>query len=456
MRHASLLTFLLLGLAGQDAAQNGAPSAASAQSNTPETKPEDLASLEGQVSDALTGGPIRKANLVLRRTDVNPNGGSIPTSYATSSDNAGKFSINEVEPGRYRLTVTRTGYANGEYGSPSPGRQGTTLSLGRAQRLTDLTLRLTPHGVMTGRIVDRDGDPLAGVQVQVMRYRYVNGRKQLLNNNGNSTNDLGEYRIYGVAPGRYYVSATYRTNQFEPTLDRSANPDEEFAPTYYPGTLDISTAAEVNVTAGGQARVDLTLTKTRTARISGRVINTAAPGALNTSLLLVPRGGFSGPFLNRSVAGGASGKFDLRGVAPGSYSLTATTSFGGKTYSTRQPIDVGAANIENVTLTIGAGSTVNGRVRVEAGSSSAPSSAPSIQVTLRPRENGILIGPIPVNTVNDDGSFTMADVNPDIYNLFSRVCRKAITSSRRVPPTPTFWPTVWIWSMARPEIWMWS
>ncbi|HXP87350.1 MAG TPA: carboxypeptidase-like regulatory domain-containing protein [Bryobacteraceae bacterium] len=418
MRHASLLFLLPLGLAAQNggAVPQAAPSAApSPQSNAPETKPEDLASIEGQVSDANTGEPLRKANLVLRRTDVNPNGGTIPTSYTTSSDNGGKFVMDQIEPGRYRLTVDRTGYTNGEYGAPAPGRQGTTLSLGRAQKLTDLTLKLTPHGVVTGRIVDRDGDPVAAVQVQMMRYRYVNGRKQLTFANGNSTNDLGEYRIYGIAPGRYFVSATYRANQFGTALDRSATPDEDYAPTYYPGTFDISTAAEVSVTPGGQARVDLTLAKTRTARVSGRVINTAAPAALTTSVMLTPRGGFIGPFLNRSVVSGANGKFELRGVPPGSYDAIASTNFGGKTYTTRQAVEIGTGNIENLTLTIGAGTTINGRLRIDGNPASAPS---SIQVTLRPRELGIIFGPIPTVTVKDDGSFALADVNPDNYNLF--------------------------------------
>jgi hypothetical protein len=415
MRRASLLILVPLGLAAQNSAPRPQPAASSAQPNPPETKLEDLGSVEGQVLDATTGDPIRKANLVLRRTDVNPNGGSIPTSYTGSSDNGGKFSMNQIEPGRYRLTVTRTGFANGEYGAPGPGRQGTTLSIGRAQMLTDLNLKLTPHGVVTGRIVDRDGDPVAAVQVQIMRYRYIAGRKQLLGSNTNSTNDLGEYRVYGVVPGRYYVSATYRTNQFDVAVDRSANPDEDYAPTYYPGTFDVNGAAEVNVTAGGQVRVDLTLTKTRTARVSGRVINTAAPAALNTTVMLTPRGGFIGPFLNRSAASGTSGKFELRGVVPGSYNLVATTSFGGKVYSARQAIEVGTGNVDNLALTIGAGAEVNGRVRVDGNPSAAPA---SLQVTLRPRENGIVFGPLSVNTVRDDGSFTLADVSPGNYDLF--------------------------------------
>jgi hypothetical protein len=271
MRLASLLFLLPLSLVTQIGAQTAGavqtlPAPAPAQVIAPagapasESKPEDLASIAGQVADAATGEPLRKVNVVLRSSDLNPNGG-VPRSYGGSSDSGGKFVINGVEPGRYRLTMSHAGYANGEYGSTSPGRPGTIVSLGRAQKLTDLTVRMTPHGVVTGRIVDRDGDPLTGVTVQLMRYMYVNGRRQLSYANGSSTNDLGEYRIFGIAPGRYYVSATYRENQFDPL--RSNASDEDYATTYYPGTADVSTAAEINATAGGQARIDLTLTKTR-------------------------------------------------------------------------------------------------------------------------------------------------------------------------------------------------
>lgn len=354
-------------------------------------------------------------NLTLLPADPNPNGGAFPRGHSGTSDNGGKFVINGVEPGRYRVTANRSGYANGEYGSPSPGRPGTILSLGRAQRMTDVTIKLTPHGVVTGRVVDRDGDPLTSVMVQLMRYRYVNGRKQLTPANGSSTNDLGEYRVYGIAPGRYYVSATYRDfGLFSATS--SAGPEEEFAPMYYPGSFDISTAAEITVTAGGQAHVDFALAKTRAVRITGRLINTVAPAALNSSVMLTPRGGMIGPMLtNRSApVSGQDGKFELRGVLPGSYYLIANTNFDGKSYAARQLIDVAATNIEDVILTISPGVEIQGRVRVE-GNSPAPA---NLQVTLRQREAGIMFSAIPTKALNSDSTFTLQNVGPDNYNFF--------------------------------------
>src|ERR1700682_3257690 len=114
---------------------------------------EDLCSIEGQVFDSASGGPVRKATLVLRRTNTYP---AAPGnySYSTASDGTGKFAMKDIEPGQYRLTVDRAGFVNMEYGARSPGRAGSILSLSRAQSLKDLVFRLTPHGVVAGRVLD--------------------------------------------------------------------------------------------------------------------------------------------------------------------------------------------------------------------------------------------------------------------------------------------------------------
>jgi hypothetical protein len=167
------------------------PLAWAAQSGA-QSQPEDLCSIEGQVFNAASGEPVRKANLVLRRVNTGP---AAPGnySYSTASDAAGKFVMKDIEPGQYRLTVDRAGFVNMEYGARSPGRGGTILSLSRAQSLKDLVFRLTPHGVIAGRIVDQDGEPVARVFVQLARYRYIQGRKQLgLWSDLAFSNDLGE------------------------------------------------------------------------------------------------------------------------------------------------------------------------------------------------------------------------------------------------------------------------
>jgi len=132
--------------------------------------------------------------------DLPQNTTTPPTNYTTSTDADGRFAMKAREPGKYRFRVMRTGFVGMEYGAHGPSRPGTVLSLDRGAHLKEVNFRLTPHAVLTGRVVDEDGDPLAGVQVQLARMGYAQGQRRLSYSNGASTDDRGEYRIYGIAP----------------------------------------------------------------------------------------------------------------------------------------------------------------------------------------------------------------------------------------------------------------
>jgi hypothetical protein len=397
MRFAALLLLAPLGLIAQ-------------------TKPEDLAAVEGQVFDAATGGTVRRAAVVLRPANTTRTSASI--GYSASTDGSGNFAMKDLEPGRYRMTVSHAGYVDGEYGSRGPGRQGATLQLDRAQRLTGLVVKLTPQGVVTGRIVDRDGDPVSGAWVQLLRFRYQQGRKQLQASDIGSTNDLGEYRIFGVAPGKYYVCATYQRNALlNQTVDRSANAPgiEDYVPVYYPGTADVATALDLRVTPGAQVRADLTLDKMRTSRITGRVVKPADDSPANAAaVVLTPRGTAVGSLFNKSTTAGRDGTFELRGIAPGSYYLAASVNQAGTTQSIRMPVDVGGSDISDVTLAVGPGVEVNGHVRIDGDSAVRVN---SIRLSLQPRETGFAAASARNAGAQEDGTFRMVQVNPDVYSL---------------------------------------
>jgi hypothetical protein len=409
---------------GPDVAGQARPaissSAPNAQPTTtqPTTPPEDLASIEGQVGDAATGAPVRKANLSLRRIDANLSQAGILGTYGTVSDTGGKFAIKDIEPGKYQLSVSRTGYVTMQYGARAPNRPGVTLSLSPRQQLKEVNFRLIQHGVISGRILDEDGEPIAGVQVQTQSFRYVLGKKQLTPaGGGNSTNDLGEFRIFGLAPGKDYLSAIYRS--FDPPNNRftTSQPDEDYVPTYYPGTIDSSRAVPLEVTAGGQlTNISLSISKARTVRISGRITNLVSPGGTTPNVMLGPRSAnfFSMGIVNRPNQVDRAGRFEIRGVIPGSYWLTASVNQSNRMYSVRQPVDVGSSNIENLVLAIGEGAQITGSVRIDGETSL---SLTSIRVYLQPREPGIMMGPTSNSTLKDDGSFHLTDVSPDRYNL---------------------------------------
>ncbi len=216
------------------------------------TRAEDLCFLEGQLTNVATGAAVKKAELTLDRVDLNRTTATVPTTYTTTSDAGGRYAMKDLEPGKYRLVVTANGYARASYGARGPNSSGTTISLEAGQHLKDVNLKLTPHGVVAGRVVDQDGDPLPNINVQAQSYRRIDGRKQLVPSGSASTNDLGEYRIFGLAPNKYYFSASdnHMVNFGQVVKDVSAKPapEEGFVSTYYPGATDIAAAAAHRLT----------------------------------------------------------------------------------------------------------------------------------------------------------------------------------------------------------------
>lgn len=401
--------------------QPGAPPAAPPTQPNP-TKPEDLCGIEGQVSNVATGAPVKKAELRLQRVDLNPNTASLQTSYSTTADAAGKFAMKEIEPGKYRLSVSRNGFVNTSYGARGPNQPGTTISLDPGQRLKEVNLKLTPHGVVSGRVVDEDGDPVAGVSVQAQSYRRIAGRKQLVPSGFASTNDLGEYRIFGLEPGKYYLSATYNQTAWEPTLDRSAKapPEEGYVPTYYPAGIDLATAAGVDVTPGAELRgMNIALSKTRTVRLRGHVGN---PGGRrqNVTIMLTPRDGPGAGWVglaDRQRITDPQGSFEIRGVRPGGYTLVAQSFDGPRGMTARQAIDVGNNNMEGISLTLSSGMELSGQVKAEGPEGI---SLAEIHISLQPHDLGAMRFGLPNDRVKDDGSFTLTQVSQERYDVYVR------------------------------------
>jgi protocatechuate 3,4-dioxygenase beta subunit len=419
MRFASVIFLSCLTLAAQVQVRVSNPNAPAV--DQPPTRPEDLGAVEGSVFNAATGEPVKKAAVLMTRTDVAPNRNSPQQSYSTATDAAGRFTMKDIEPGKYRMTVTRNGFVTMAYGARGPTRPGTTLALDRAQKLKDVNFRLTPHGVIAGRILDEDGEPLPFVSVQLVQFQYRQGRQQMNMTAGSgTTNDLGDYRIFGVAPGKYYLRASARATGnlgLYATQIRSANgqPEEDFVPTYYPGTTNTANAAPIEVASGALVSgINFTLSKMATVHIKGSIANIPAAGRRQIQVMLLPRnqpffGGLRPNFVD------AKGNFDLPGVAPGQYMLSASMNDGGRTYSASIPVDVGNSNLENINLTISSGADIAGRIRIEGDTQQNLS---NVNVTLQPRETGgIVFNGTPPARVKDDLSFQLQNVATEVFAM---------------------------------------
>ena len=278
----------------------------------------------------------------------------------------------------------------------------------------DLQFRMIPNGVITGHVVDEDREPMAYVQVQAMRYRYSQGKKQLAAYGSATSNDIGEFRIFGLPPGRYYLSASSRRSLAPDRRGAAQQSDEEYVTTYFPGTTDLAAAAPLDIGAGTQFRgADVGLARRHTVHVKGHVADasgTAPDRRRPPSVFLIPRASS----MNRPSAIDGNGNFDIRGVAAGSYTLVATIQERGKSLAARMPVEVGNSNVENLSITINPALSLTGQVRLDGQTAASVS---TVQVSLRPREPAApMLGPPNLNVkVNEDGTFSFASVNP--YNV---------------------------------------
>src|SRR5229473_7897078 len=162
--------------------------------------------VEGIVLSAGTSQPLVKAHVALVSVD-NPS-----RTYAVVTKADGRFLLKDVEPGRYRLSVTRERYLTQEYGQRNrnqANQAGSIMTLDPGRHLSEITFRMVATAALEGRVLDTGDEPLPRTRVEAMRRSYTQGRPSLTIAGAAQTNDRGEYRIWGLQPGRYFLGAVY-------------------------------------------------------------------------------------------------------------------------------------------------------------------------------------------------------------------------------------------------------
>jgi Carboxypeptidase regulatory-like domain len=378
--------------------------------NTPTLKP---GSAEGVVVNSITGQPLKKANVTLR----NPRG----FAYAGVTDAAGHFLIENIEPGGYEAMAACDGFIPEQMFRRS-AVPSALVTVAEEQHVKNVTVKLIPLGLASGHVLDEDGEPIAGASVAAQRYIYNSGRKQLNPGGFANTNDLGEFQLLDLQPGRYYFQVTFFRQQ--PTIPGHVvgkAADETYPMTYYPNVLDVAQASSVEVTAGAQlSNIDFRLRKIRSYHVRGKLLEATGQVAQRTSVQLLPAG--SGSFSRLFAAVQQDGSFDIGGVASGPYIIWSQRSEGGTNVSARRPINVGDQDVDGVLLTLAPGFDVSGSIQVEGAAAVAPNPdgtqpAPQpmrVQVMLQPVER---LGQSARAAPENDGTFVLHNVAASVYQL---------------------------------------
>ena len=377
----------------------------------------NFAVLQGSVTNKITGAPVNHAHVMYIKVATGSSEAQSPIS--TDTDAQGNYTI-QVEPGPYRLWVERPGFARQPYGSRTPEGSGTVLTLIAGQKIRDLNIRIVPLGAISGRTLDDEGEPVQGVGVQVLRFSYAIGKKQLVPVAGASSNDRGEYRIYSLPAGRYYLLATlHGAPMAHPPEPGGLVPEmlDPYAALYYPGVLDFTSATQIPLPEGGEASdIDFSLQRIRAVTVRGRVLSPVEDsGNSQLQVMLARNEGNAASSIGRLTAAvdRASGRFEFRGVAPGQYLLIATQASGKIALTGREAIEVSAAGQDNLRISLAPAFELSGRVEVEGGLFPSLS---SVTVRLTQTE-GLAVGLQPVSKVAADGSLRLPGVTAGTWEL---------------------------------------
>jgi hypothetical protein len=416
-------------------------------------------SIQGNVARIDSGEPLSDVAVVIRRTDGLFERSNTQPSYTAKTAEDGAFVFKNIEPGQYRVSATRQGYVYGQGGTSGPGL---TITISAGQMITNVHLALVSAGVIVGRIADHNGDPVDHAQVQASKTSYSAGRRKLVEVQSVPTNDLGDYRLFGLPPGQYYISATplesskksskanggdeiqavITTNgaltmvssatsrtassipstsdsQSFPTIRRilkdGGTAEEANLPVYFPGTTDVQAAKSLDLPAGGVlGGINFVMEPVRVRHISGRVTTNDSTHLGPVSITLVPRNPSVEDHTPPKVtADETTGTFELSGVQRGSYSLLASsaTMFG------RVAVQVDDADLENVPVAMTPGFTLSGKVNIEnldpKALNAKSASLDAVLLSADPQVPGLSGGAS--GRVESDGSFVIIGVMPGSY-----------------------------------------
>jgi hypothetical protein len=400
-------------------------SPSSAEASTP-----TRATLSGIVTKDPGSEPVKKALIELIAESQ-----SDGTNYTALTGVDGGFRVENIAPGRYHLFVERSGFQ--EIDKHRRRADGRVITLTAGQELKDLVVRLQAAAVVEGRVTDEDGDPMPEAQVAVLRATFVAGRTRWEQAGAERTNDLGEYRIAGLAAGNYFVSVTpppdFRSlieasgnaaagNSSSAAVDKPA--PAAYQTIYYAGTRDRAQAAPIQLHAGDDFPANFSLTPSPSLTIRGSVVN-LPPGT--TAAVMLQSKDFS------LVLNGAEmhkdGSFEIRDVTPGAYTIFATVDNAAVPMMARQALQVASENVEGLRLAPQAGGSIRGHVRLESSSATKPDPSQMFLLLHSTADDDDALGAYSMTEgasspgfstlahVNSDGTFEWKDVPPGHYSV---------------------------------------
>jgi len=372
------------------------PCVALAQGQPPAGVKSDCAA-DGYVVNAVTGEPVPRAHLIV-----------MPAQLSSVADNAGRFAFSNLPCRRLQITASRPGFLTDGAGMPrGPSLIPMMLTSGSPQH--DIKIQLTPQSVVLGKVLDESGDPVQGAQISVLSTQVMDGHRVFQMMRAAQTDDLGEFRIPSLSAGKFIFCATETSNIAFIGLGNGKMVSAEVC---YPGPIEGGVASAMQLLPGREARVEFSVSQVPAVHVRGTV--SGMPKNQNVAVTLQRRGLIRGPNSIRPANILPDGRFDVRGVTPGSYVLATDYWEAGNRLTARVPVDVGSSDVEGVVVQLEPGISLTGTVRVESttGNTAAPQGW-----TLSLRAADPISSSGQIKWTKDRTAFTFGEMIPGNYRL---------------------------------------
>ncbi len=339
-----------------------------AQDRTPPADGLASAAITGQVVTADTGTPIRGAQVRLRATT----GGD---TRLVTTDERGQFEARNLFTGSWLVSVSKSGFITTNFGQRRSSDEARRINVNASQRVA-ISIAMPRAGAISGRVLDEFGEPLLGARIQAMKSRVVRGVRQLAPvGASDSTDDTGAFRLFGLSPGTYYVTAMLRASTDTDNIQNTIG-----AMTYYPGTADVAYAQPIIMRGSEESIISFQVTPVRSVSVNGTVYgaNGAAAGDVDVHLMRLDNSEV-GTTVGNFGRSGSDGSFRIIDVPPGPYVLRASRMGSLPTRPPQgsdvnrlfeeamTPIIVGADDVSGLTLAMSFGVTVTGTIVAENG-----------------------------------------------------------------------------------------
>ena len=395
-----------------------------------------LATLSGRVLAGDTAAVVKRAMVRLAGQDTRDR-------RMVQTDDNGRYQFTDLAAGRYTVTVSKAGFITLAYGQKHPRQPALPIQVDAGRQLRDLDIALPRGSVITGHVVDEDGEPMARAIVQVLRYVYRRGQRQIEPAGTDQTDDRGQFRVFDLDPGQYFVSVTMPRRRGEfggggPGGGRGArggrggrgggggpfgppevveDPDAVgLAPTYYPGVTMLREATPLTVGLSQEmSGVNFAAQLVRMARVGGVVFGPDGSPARGSQVLLISAD-VMGRMPGSTLAGRVDrdGYFEVSSVPPGSYTVQALSGRGRRNSEqvfASQQIAVNGQDITDLTMLLRHGAEIRGTITFDGIQMPDPAEIERLQVTTS------LLNPTPFEQrgrsdadVEADGRFVLGDI----------------------------------------------